>query len=350
MRPHLPLLRGPVKCNRHLEAAFWSLLRLQSRPADHLCLQDINTVPWFPFTVIQPMVPSFSARARMRKTPRSFSRVGPSSTSTVSPTSILRRVCAPFTRRLSWITVVLLHLYCGDHGLRLFSRIVTQPTAPSLSALAFTRTTASKRSSLGPSNTSMASSAASTRSSSAPSLAKRFCSGVSCCRVKSLLVSSAYTVPALPLSVTQPSVWSFRDRPLTRKTPVPSSVQGPSNTFMTSLTSSFRSTLHCLMSRTSVMAMATVHVAYFPPASALTLPSLSFTVTHPTAPSLQQRAFTRRASPVLSLRGPSKTSRTSSCISERVAGAAPMRKSDSRGISVTQQRKGFGASFKNGVP
>mmetsp|Transcript_11089 Transcript_11089/g.18327 ORF Transcript_11089/g.18327 Transcript_11089/m.18327 type:complete len:265 (-) Transcript_11089:4200-4994(-) len=260
-------------------------------------------LPWLPLIVIQPATPSLSERPLTRITPVSLSSIGPSSTSTTSPASILLTTWAVLPARLSWITVLAVHLYDGVQGFKFCVFNVTQPSAPSCVARPRILSTSSNFSSFGPSTTSTASPFDNILSVGAWSLENDFCNGVSTNKVYSLVFSSAYTVPAFPLIVIQPSSPSFRDRPCIRVTlellffPVDDSVSstGPSKTKKVSFTFSFRRTLHALISFASVIAMPAVQVKYLPPFSAVIVPSFVLSVNHPSLPSWQALTLARLA-------------------------------------------------------
>mmetsp|Transcript_125962 Transcript_125962/g.299027 ORF Transcript_125962/g.299027 Transcript_125962/m.299027 type:complete len:201 (-) Transcript_125962:2841-3443(-) len=134
-----------------------------------------------------------------------------------------------------------------------------------------------------------------------------------------------------------------------RVTPESLSTSGPSKSRMTSPASSFRKTLQALMLGPSVIATPFLQLKNFWwPFSAVTCCWL-VSVIQPVASSDKALQRARIKASLVSDRGPSRCSSTSSALSNLIGGS-PELKSFSKGRSMRQTTKGLGRSFRKAVP
>mmetsp|Transcript_107566 Transcript_107566/g.343173 ORF Transcript_107566/g.343173 Transcript_107566/m.343173 type:complete len:241 (+) Transcript_107566:565-1287(+) len=198
-------------------------------------------VPWLPFSVTQPSLPSRTDLNRfLLMSPPSSS--WPLMTSSASPTSTFLNTLQFLMSKLSVIAMVDLHMYkflLGEANvLPAVSCSVTQPTLPSLLATAWSACSDGPCRGRGPSNNSKTSSCCISRTTDA-SVSKLCSNGAAESANKngfSLGFSSGGPSPTL--KVTQPAAPSRSARPRTRST-APSAA-GPSRTSKSSPFSNFR--------------------------------------------------------------------------------------------------------------
>mmetsp|Transcript_6676 Transcript_6676/g.24975 ORF Transcript_6676/g.24975 Transcript_6676/m.24975 type:complete len:309 (+) Transcript_6676:481-1407(+) len=229
-------------------------------------LSAMYTVPWLPFMVAQPSLPSLEHLMWTRVIFLSSSTLGASICSIISPTSIFRIALQLAMSKAVVRAIVplqIISLVSSKAGsVCVLSLSVTHPIFPSFRAFPLTRTTSKAASFRGPSKTSITSPASTARASSLPD-SFSFCTAAASFKIMyGFSAFSMKSVPWLPLTVTQPSARSCNARHRTRSKPTVSSLDTPPKTSKSSPFSSLRMVPLVFTSKAVVRAMSFTHLLY----------------------------------------------------------------------------------------